>query len=47
MNAQNRLVSELSKFLILTNSLGWTLKHEGLQLKAKRFCEKNKIIARL
>lgn len=24
-NAQNRLISELSKFLILTNSLGWTL----------------------
>ena len=26
-NAQNRLISELSKFLILTNSLGWTLKY--------------------
>lgn len=25
-NAQNRLISELSKFYILTNSLGWTLK---------------------
>lgn len=24
-NAQNRLVSELSKFFILTNSMGWTL----------------------
>lgn len=24
-NAQNRLISELSKFYILTNSLGWTL----------------------
>ena len=30
-NAQNRLVSELSKFLILTNSLGWTLKYEGIR----------------
>lgn len=28
-NAKNRLVSELSKILILTNSMGWTLKYEG------------------
>jgi lipopolysaccharide export LptBFGC system permease protein LptF len=28
-NAQNRLVSELSKVLILTNSMGWTLKYDG------------------
>jgi len=26
-NAQNRLISELSKFFILTNSLGWTLQY--------------------
>ncbi|MDO5968415.1 DUF4230 domain-containing protein [Flavivirga aquimarina] len=26
-NAKNRLISELSKFYILTNSLGWTLKY--------------------
>lgn len=26
-NAQNRLFSELSKFYILTNSLGWTLEY--------------------
>jgi hypothetical protein len=26
-NSKNRLVSELSKFYILTNSLGWTLKY--------------------
>ena len=26
-NAENRLVSELSKFYILTNSLGWTLQY--------------------
>lgn len=42
-NAENRLLSELTKFFILTNSLGWTLKYnqevileenqfEGLQL---------------
>lgn len=28
-NAKNRLVSELSKILILTNSMGWTLKYKG------------------
>jgi len=28
-NAKNRLVSELSKILILTSSMGWTLKYEG------------------
>lgn len=27
-NAQNRLISELSKFYILTNSLGWTLQYQ-------------------
>ena len=28
-NAKNRLVSELSKILILTNSMGWTLVYNG------------------
>lgn len=28
-NAKNRLISELSKMLILTNSMGWTLKYDG------------------
>ncbi|SDM65060.1 DUF4230 domain-containing protein [Kriegella aquimaris] len=27
-NAQNRLISELSKFYILTNSMGWTLVYQ-------------------
>ncbi|HEX8562524.1 MAG TPA: DUF4230 domain-containing protein [Flavobacterium sp.] len=27
-NAQNRLISELSKILILTNSMGWTLQYQ-------------------
>jgi hypothetical protein len=27
LNAENRLISELSKFYILTNSLGWTLQY--------------------
>ena len=29
INAQNRLLSELSNFYILTNSLGWTLEYKG------------------
>ena len=32
-NADNRLLSELSKFYILTNSLGWTLKMESREIK--------------
>lgn len=28
-NAQNRLISELQKIYILTNSLGWTLEYNG------------------
>jgi hypothetical protein len=28
-NAQNRLLSELSNFYILTNTLGWTLEYKG------------------
>lgn len=28
-NAKNRLLSELSKMLVLTNSMGWTLKYNG------------------
>ncbi len=33
-NAKNRLLSELSKFYILTNSLGWTLKYEEMPITA-------------
>ena len=29
LNAKNRLISELSKFYILTNSLGWTLEYNN------------------
>jgi hypothetical protein len=32
-NAQNRLISELSKFFILTNSLGWTLQYNENPVK--------------
>ena len=28
-NAQNRLISELSKILILTNTMGWKLQYQG------------------
>jgi lipopolysaccharide export LptBFGC system permease protein LptF len=43
-NAQNRLVSELAKFLILTNSLGWTLKYEGVIIESEKdFGEKVKL----
>lgn len=31
-NAKNRLISELSKFYILTNSLGWTLKYNDASI---------------
>ncbi|MFI1744213.1 DUF4230 domain-containing protein [Thalassobellus sediminis] len=33
-NAKNRLISELSKFYILTNSLGWTLKYNENQMQS-------------
>lgn len=33
-NAQNRLISELSKFYILTSSLGWTLQYDGHAIKS-------------
>ena len=33
INAKNRLISELSKFYILTNSLGWTLQYNDEQIK--------------
>ena len=32
-NAKNRLISELSKFYILTNSLGWTLVYDEKPIK--------------
>ncbi|WP_418512764.1 DUF4230 domain-containing protein [Corallibacter sp.] len=33
-NAQNRLLSELSKFYILTNSLGWTLEYSQTPIES-------------
>ncbi len=32
-NAESRLISELSKMLILTNSMGWTLRYNGNTIK--------------
>jgi len=33
-NAKNRLVSELQKIYILTNSMGWTLEFDGNKIKS-------------
>jgi lipopolysaccharide export LptBFGC system permease protein LptF len=40
-NAQNRLINELSKFLILTNSLGWTLKYDGVVIENENDFKQN------
>lgn len=42
-NAQNRLISELSKFYILTSSLGWTLQYEGNSIKSSDDLQKIKL----
>ncbi len=39
-NAKNRLVSELAKVLILTNSIGWTLQYNGEVVKTDKDLEK-------
>ncbi|MGR7812344.1 DUF4230 domain-containing protein [Lacinutrix undariae] len=38
-NAKNRLISELSKFYILTNSLGWTLQYNESTITAPKDLE--------
>ena len=35
-NAQNRLISELSKILILTNTMGWKLQYEGKVIETEK-----------
>lgn len=35
-NAKNRLISELSKMLVLTNTMGWTLKYEETIIKKEK-----------
>ncbi|MBP94052.1 MAG: hypothetical protein CMC55_08045 [Flavobacteriaceae bacterium] len=42
-NAQNRLISELSKFYILTNSLGWTLEYNGTEITNQEDINKFKL----
>ena len=39
-NAKNRLVSELQKIYILTNSMGWTLEYNGNQIDNSEAFEK-------
>ncbi|MCJ7757809.1 MAG: DUF4230 domain-containing protein [Gillisia sp.] len=42
-NAKNRLVSELQKIYILTNSMGWTLEYDGNQIKSSDEMESIKL----
>ncbi|MDX1471461.1 MAG: DUF4230 domain-containing protein [Flavobacteriaceae bacterium] len=42
-NAENRLISELAKFYILTNSLGWTLTYEGKTIESQQELETLKL----
>ena len=43
-NAQNRLISELSKILILTNTMGWKLQYNGENIKTESdFSQKIKL----
>ncbi|MNF32716.1 hypothetical protein D3C85_77780 [compost metagenome] len=35
-NAQNRLISELSKMLILTNTMGWKLRYGGKVIESEK-----------
>lgn len=38
-NAQNRLISELQKIYILTSTLGWTLKYDGVEFESEELKE--------
>lgn len=42
-NAENRLISELQKIYILTNSLGWTLKYESESIQVEEDFQKIKL----
>jgi len=42
-NAQNRLISELQKFYILTNSMGWTLRYQGEPVEEEQDLQKIKL----
>ena len=43
MNAKNRLISELAKFYILTNSLGWTLEYNQERIESPQQLETLKL----
>lgn len=40
-NAQNRLISELSKILILTNTMGWKLQYEDKVIESEKDFNQN------
>lgn len=42
-NAQNRLISELQKIYILTNSMGWTLEYKNQKIESSEKLESIKI----
>jgi hypothetical protein len=42
-NGKNRLVSELQKIYILTNSMGWTLEYDGKKIKSSGELESIKL----
>ncbi|WP_346882926.1 DUF4230 domain-containing protein [uncultured Algibacter sp.] len=42
-NAKNRLISELAKFYILTNSLGWTLRYNNTPITNHEAVQKIKL----
>ena len=42
-NAQNRLISELQKIYILTNSMGWKLEYKGNVINNDREIESLKL----
>ncbi len=42
-NAKNRLLSELSKFYILTNSLGWTLTYDEMPITSNEMLQDIKL----
>lgn len=42
-NAENRLISELQKIYILTNSMGWTLEYNGNRIEEEKDLQKLKL----
>ena len=42
-NAQNRLISELQKFYILTSSMGWTLEYKSHPVQDEQALDKLKL----